>query len=75
MQTTNQEDESEEAVACCACGASLWPDVDRGFACSPEAYLCFRCAEQRGGVYDGQHDRWVIAPDTSGLVDERRAHP
>jgi hypothetical protein len=72
----NQNDSSEaEAVPCCACGASLWPDVDRGFACSPDAYLCFQCAEERGGVYDAQEDRWVVPPDVSGLPEERRAHP
>lgn len=69
------QDEWTEEVSCCACGATFWPDVDRGFACSPEAYLCFACSEQRGGAYDADEDRWVIAPDTSGLLDERRAHP
>lgn len=62
----------EDASACVECGAVLWPEVDRSFASGPETYLCFRCAERRGGVYDARSDRWSVAPDTGGLADERR---
>ncbi len=69
------ESEWAETTVCFICGAELSPEVDRAFACSPEIYLCFECAEARGGVYDAGEDRWVVAPDTSGLADERRPHP
>jgi hypothetical protein len=69
------QDEWNEPVACCDCGAAIWPDVDRAFACSPEAYLCFACAERRGGTYALDEERWTVAPDVAGLPDERQAHP
>lgn len=65
----------EEAVTCADCGAELWPNVDRAFAYGPDTYLCFECAERRGGVYEADEDRWSVAPDISGLPDERRPHP
>jgi hypothetical protein len=64
----------DEAVDCVDCGAVLWPDVDRTFACSADTYLCFECAERRGGVYDEEADGWSVPPDMSGLPDERRPH-
>jgi hypothetical protein len=69
------QDEWLEPDSCCECGAPIWPDVDRSFVCSPEAYLCFACAERRGGVYDAAEERWTAAPDVVGLPDERRPHP
>jgi hypothetical protein len=68
-------DETEEPTACLQCGAELWPEVDRAFPVGPDAYLCFECAERRGGVYDADEDRWVVAPTVAGLGDERRPHP
>lgn len=64
----------DDASACIDCGAELWPDVDRAFLCSSEIYLCFECAERRGGVYEADEDRWVVPPDVAGLPDERRPH-
>jgi hypothetical protein len=64
----------DETSDCVECGAELRPEVDRAFACSPDTYLCFECAERRGGVYDADEDRWTVAPDVSGIVDERRPH-
>lgn len=71
---TQNVDEWTEASACIECGAELWPDVDRVFATGPDTYLCFECAERRGGVYDADEDRWTVAPDVSGIADERRPH-
>ncbi len=68
------ESEWTEMTTCLGCGAQVSPEADRAFACSPDTYLCFECAEARGGVYDADEDRWVVAPDTSGLADERRPH-
>jgi hypothetical protein len=70
----NPEDWSEP-TACCECGAPIWPDIDRAFACSPELYLCFACAERRGGAYDASQERWTVPPNVVGLPDERRPHP
>ncbi|MBX3189205.1 MAG: hypothetical protein KF819_19435 [Labilithrix sp.] len=68
-------DEWIEPTACFDCGAELWPDIDRAFASGPDVVLCFACAERRGGVYDADEDRWLVAPDMSGIADERRPHP
>jgi hypothetical protein len=65
----------EESTTCCDCAAPLWPDVDRAFACGPDSFLCFACAERRGGRYDTGEDSWVVPPDVSGLPVERRVHP
>jgi hypothetical protein len=70
---TNQ-DEWADPTTCIDCGAPIWPEADRAFASAPGVYLCFACAERRGGVYDAAQDRWVTAPDVSGLYDERRLH-
>jgi hypothetical protein len=71
-----QESTDEDiALTCIDCGASIEPEVDRSFACGPDVYLCFTCAEGRGGIYDEGEDRWVRAPDVAELPDERRAHP
>jgi hypothetical protein len=72
---TDDHDDWAEPTACCACGAEIWPELDRSFPCAPDTYLCFACAEQRGGVYQYDEDRWTVAPDVSGLPDERRPHP
>jgi hypothetical protein len=69
------ESEWTEVTVCAVCRAQLSPDVDRAFACGPDTYLCFECAEARGGVFDANEDRWIVAPATSGLNDERRPHP
>lgn len=66
--------DSNEASACVDCGEELWPDVGRAFACGPDTYLCFECAERRGGVYEADEDRWTVPPDVSELPDERRPH-
>jgi len=68
----NREDDWSEPTTCCECGAPIWAEVDRAFPCSADDYLCFACAERRGGVYDAFEDRWTAPPDVSGLPDERR---
>ncbi len=67
--------EYDELVDCCDCGATVAPGPDRAFAVSDDVFLCFDCAFRRGGVYDGQKERWAVAPSVSGLADERRPHP
>jgi hypothetical protein len=75
MAPLESNDRDDEGEICCLCGARFWPEIDRGFACSPEDYLCFACAERCGGIFDAREDRWVVAPDVSGLKDERRPKP
>ena len=72
---TQNTDDWNDAVTCVDCGAELLPDVDRAFACAPDTYLCFECAERRGGVFDADEDRWTTAPNVVNVVDERRPHP
>ena len=74
MANTQEANDWEEVSRCAACGDEIWPDVERAFAYAPDAYLCFACAELRGGVYDSDEDRWTSAPDVSDLADERRPH-
>lgn len=69
------QDEREAAFTCIDCGATIWADGDRSFVSGPDTYLCFECAERRGGVYDEDEDRWTVSPDVSDLPDERRPHP
>lgn len=73
--TRSSVDQDEEEVSrCLDCGADLWPETERAFPYGPEEYLCFACAERRGGVFDAHEDRWTVTPDLSGLPDERRPH-
>jgi hypothetical protein len=74
MDPLDTSDLNDEGENCCLCGAPIWPETDRSFACSPEEFLCFACSERRGGVYEAREDRWVVAPDVAGLFDERRPH-
>jgi hypothetical protein len=71
---TQDANEPAEPSACSECGAVIFPDIDRAFASGPDVHLCFECAERRGGVYDADEDRWAVAPDVSGIADERQPH-
>jgi putative phosphoribosyl transferase len=57
------EDGNEDLVRCVDCGVLLSPATDRAYAISAEDFLCFSCAERRGGEYDEDEDRWVTAPE------------
>lgn len=65
------QSEQEDIVECIDCGASISPGVDRAYAVTTDAWLCFECAERRGGVYDSDEDRWVTAPNVADLPQER----
>ena len=69
-----QLDDRDDSSTCTDCGATMF-EGDQSFASSADTYLCFACAERRGGVYDGARDRWTVPPDVTGLPDERRPHP
>jgi len=64
-----------EQSECAGCGEFFSPPEDRGYWFSDQTFLCWDCAVRRGGVYDAVTERWINAPDVSGLVDERRPHP
>jgi hypothetical protein len=70
-----EEEEWLETVACVDCGEPVCPGADRAFAVSGELFLCFGCAERRGGVFDEDEDRWTVPPQVTDEPDERRAHP
>lgn len=61
--------EARDLVSCLSCGAEVSIGVDRVFALTEDAALCFACAIQRGGSYSEAHDTWTKAPDISGLRD------
>src|SRR5688500_2586930 len=69
------QEEWLELTNCLDCGEPIVPERDRAFAVSEEGFLCFECAERRGGVYDADTERWTAAPDVTGEPDERRPHP
>jgi hypothetical protein len=60
-----EDQEWEDQVDCIDCGAAIRPDLDRTFALGDETFLCHACALARGGAYDGDRDRWEIAPSTN----------
>jgi hypothetical protein len=70
-----ETDELEELVRCFDCGAMIAPGPDRAYAISDESFLCFECAERRGGRYDHDADEWIVAPNVADEPDERRPHP
>lgn len=67
--------ETDEFEECVECGARVDVASSRACALSDEYFLCWECALRRGGVYDAATERWVEAPSTQGLPDERRPHP
>jgi hypothetical protein len=67
-------DDPNDFVDCLDCGATIVPSLDRAFALSNEAFLCFECAARRGGAYDVEKDRWTTPPNVSDEPDERRPH-
>jgi hypothetical protein len=67
-------DDPNELVDCLDCGVTIVPSLDRAFRLSNEAFLCFECAERRGGAYDAEKDRWTMPPNVADETDERRPH-
>ena len=64
-----QPDEDESC--CVACGGRLMPEMDRSFAISTERDLCFSCSVERGGEYDEETDRWLVAPRLEPAIELR----
>ena len=51
-------------------GTSAVYGAERAFGFGDENWLCWACAEARGGRYDARREQWERAPDVSGLPDE-----
>jgi hypothetical protein len=66
--------EFDDVRECVLCHLEIAPKADRAFFYSPDAFLCWKCAIERDGVYDADLDTWVTPPNTNDLVDERRPH-
>lgn len=61
-------EEPELTLSCAACGAIVDPETDRApYDLDLDRVLCWRCATKRGGVWDADEERWVEAPDASGI--------
>jgi hypothetical protein len=61
--------EALDLVSCLSCGAEVSLAVDRVFALTEDAAICFACAVRRGGSYSEAHDQWTKPPNLSGLRD------
>lgn len=68
------DQEWNELIECCDCGATINTETDRGYAVNDVEQLCFACAVRRGGSYDIGHETWAVPPDVTGIPDERRSH-
>jgi hypothetical protein len=55
-------DEWNELADCVECGATIRPATERAFTIDDGVFLCFDCAVERGGVYDGNDERWTVVP-------------
>lgn len=63
--------ESDDLTLCMHCGAEISIAVDRTYAVTDQAGLCFACAVARGGSYDEAHDTWTRLPTLAGLPSAR----
>lgn len=51
---------------CKGCGDPL--DVlNERYAYGGHSVLCWNCAVERGGIYDGEHECWVNEPDVQDV--------
>lgn len=58
---------------CICCFSKLEPTGKRDYQLTAFETMCYRCACQRGGVYDDCEKRWTTLPNTSDLawLDQR----
>lgn len=64
---TTAEDEDLELEVCAACGADI-SDEAVAYALPTQEYICLDCAVARGGELDELRERWIRAPDITGLA-------
>lgn len=60
-------EELEQLDVCASCQASIIPNEEESFAFGPNSVLCWKCAIDRGGVYNEYEERWTTAPNVSDL--------
>lgn len=60
--------EASELDSCASCGEDVAAE-DRSFPFGNESMLCFRCAIERGGIYDEHLDHWDRRPDVVDLLE------
>lgn len=53
----------ESTLECVICAAIVSSTEDRVFRLEDTDCLCYRCAVQRGGVYDARTGRWTVPPN------------
>jgi len=61
-----EEREEPEAIPCADCGEAIFAS-GRGYAFGTEQWLCWQCAERRGGRYDAHRECWSGAPEVGDL--------
>ena len=59
---------SEAFETLCAVCEEPTSVAERAFPFGEETLLCFRCALDRGGLYDETLDRWVRPPKVEDLL-------
>jgi hypothetical protein len=63
-------EEADGLTECWGCNATVSGAEDRVYAFGELGVLCFECAVRRGGTFDAKQERWVRAPNLSGLRAE-----
>jgi hypothetical protein len=66
-------DESDDLVACAACGSVISRSEDRAYAFGTDSAICLACGLRRGGAYDEEEDRWRVAPQIDDLLRSSEA--
>jgi hypothetical protein len=56
----------ETTLECIVCAAALPATEPRAYRLEDNDCLCYRCAVERGGVYDADSARWTVAPNALG---------
>lgn len=65
------DDADPDVLACADCAVPIEdPGLERAYLFAEDQALCQVCAKKRGGVYDELDDRWVVAPNMSGLFPD-----
>jgi hypothetical protein len=70
---TMYREEWNELAECVVCGEVASLNTDRAYLLNAQDCLCFRCATERGGVYDEKQDRWTTEPNSA--VKQPRSAP
>jgi hypothetical protein len=75
LEARMDPDERSDLIDCIDCGTTVDPAFDRPFMITEAIILCFSCATRRGGAYDSDKEKWVVAPLLDAIPEERRPQP